>query len=67
MKQFTMNLSEAEIAYIRMALCARNLKMCNKMFECMNASDTEGVQLAKDARAIGHKLVRNIDHLIYED
>lgn len=63
MKNFTLNLTEDEMMYIRTALCDKNLKHTCRAFECRRNQDKDGEQFNMERHAIGHKLLNMIDTL----
>jgi len=63
MKNFTMNLTEDEMMYIRRALCDKNLKHTCKAIECRRNGDEDGEKFNMERHDIGHNLLNKIDAL----
>ncbi len=61
MKQYTLNMTEEEMLYIRRALCDRNLKMTSKVMRAREDKNTDGIEWAKNLREIGRGLIKMID------
>ena len=61
MKNYTLNLTEEELRYIRSALCDKNLKHTVKAFQCRKDCDRDGEAFNMERHDIGHNLLNRID------
>ena len=63
MQNYTLNITEDEMLYIRKALCDKNLKHTCKAIECRRTGDNDGERFNMEHHDIGHNLLSKIDTL----
>jgi hypothetical protein len=63
MKNYTLNLTEEEMLYIRTALCNKNLKHTVKVQECRINGDKLGEEFNMERHEIGVNILNRIDSM----
>ena len=61
MKNYTLNLTEEELMYIRTALCNKNLKHTVNAYQCSKNGDKLGEEYNMKRHEIGHNILNRID------
>lgn len=63
MKNYTMNLTEEELLYIRSALCDKNLKHTIKAIQAQKDGNKLAESYNMERHSIGHDLLNRIDSM----
>lgn len=58
---YTFKFTEAEIDYIRRAVCDKNMHHCLRGLEAKDRGDTLSHEIHMDLRSIGHSIIHIID------